>query len=454
MSMRTTIRNAAGVYLAGFVLLALAAGYWQLYASTTLARDPALNAARLQAAEERVTRGRILTADGQVVADNGPDRRRVYARVDLAHVVGYDSARYGLAGVEALADDRLSGHAGNFGALAAEWLQLPRRGADVTLTIDAQLQAAAARALGGRPGAIVVLDVHTGAVLVMLSQPGFDPNQLETQGPAWSSDPATPLLNRATQGLYPPGSIFKTITLAGVLENGVAQPSTPMDCPAQIVVQGATIVSHNEPRSGGTHDLTGAYAWSCNTAFARLGLSLGAGRLRATAQGFGWEEVIPLGLPVAASRLELTPGFLSSDDVALAATAYGQGELLVTPLQMALVAAAVANRGQAPTPYLVQQTTPPEFWRRALAPATADQVAEIMRTSGRDGWARTATTPALAVAGKTGTAEAPPGLPHAWYLGFAPADRPAIAFAVVVEHGGSGSDVAGPIVAQMLAGWH
>jgi peptidoglycan glycosyltransferase len=172
-------------------------------------------------------------------------------------------------------------------------------------------------------------------------------------------------------------------------------------------------------------------------------------------QAFGFGEAIPFdGLPVAASQWEVTSGFLDQDDVSVAATAFGQGELLVTPMQMALVVAAVANDGRVPQPFVIpgplKGLVP---WRVALDAGMARQVAEIMRVSGRDGWARSASTPAIPVAGKTGTAEAPPGAPHAWYIGFAPADAPVVAFAVVVENGGEGSSVAAPVVAQMLAGW-
>jgi peptidoglycan glycosyltransferase len=389
-----------------------------------------------------------------VLVQTAEDGSRTVTDQSLAHVLGYSSFRYGTYGVEEVANAQLMGEAGLSALPAAvqSLLHEERQGGDVRLTIDLKLQRAAAAALGGRAGAIVVLDAHSGAVLAMVSAPAYDPAAIDRDFAALRDDPSRPLLNRATQGLYAPGSIFKTVTLASALQNGVVQPDTPADCPVQIVVQGATVTSRNEPHAGATHDVASAYQWSCNTEFARLGIAVGPAALRATAEGFGFEASIPFdGLPVAVSRLETEPGFLASDEVALASTAFGQGQLLVTPLQMALVAAAAANGGRIPSPYVIQAPLKGLLpWRIAVDGRVAGQVADAMRLSGREGWARGASTPALAVAGKTGTAEAPPGAPHAWYLGFAPAADPRIAFAVVVEHGGDGAGVAAPIVAQML----
>jgi peptidoglycan glycosyltransferase len=304
--------------------------------------------------------------------------------------------------------------------------------------------------MGGSPGALVALDPRNGDILAMVSNPGFDPNvPIDDQFEALTSREDSPLLNRATQGLYTPGSTFKTVTLAAALQAGLVDAKTPATCPATIDVLGFPVTSHNEPPGKHTTNTADAYAYSCNTYFAQLGIQVGAERLTDMARGFGILDEAPFELPTVAGRLFTTPGYMSSDQ-GLAVTAFGQGELQVSPLQLALVAAAVANDGMVPKPRLLMSTQP-EDWRRAMSPEAAHELAGIMEYGVQQGWAATAAVPGVNVGGKTGSAEVAPGeSSHAVFIAFAPVEDPKIAIAVLKERAGAGSVEAGPVVKAVL----
>jgi len=476
MVLRGHIARTGRWFLITFMVISLALPYW------TIGRGPELLAraenVRPLDEEARTVRGRILDINGVELArtDAALDGyvKRVYAFPALAPVTGYWSLRYGMAGIEAARNDDLRGARGaSLGEqLAAGLLHEPAIGNDVVLTIDTRIQRVADEALGQEKGAVVVLDTRSGAVLALASHPFFDPNTLDTNMQHLIADAGQPLLNRATQGLYPPGSTFKTVTLIAGLEQGVVSPSTVFTYTLHPPdgqhhgwwhVSDQNILCQNHPSNNSPFDLTGAFIWSCNVAFGDIGLAVGADAYRDYARRFGLGKPIPFDLPTMASQLNHTPDYFSGQErfYALASTAFGQGELTVTPLQMALVAAAVANDGKIPQPYLVARVQSPQgrtlevarprTLSTVMSSATAATVRDMMIASVAEGWARSAGIAGIEVGGKTGTAEtAAQEDPHSWFIGFAPGDSPRYAIAVVMERAGFGSAQAAPAAKKVL----
>jgi peptidoglycan glycosyltransferase len=448
------IERVGVALLAGYLVIALAAGYWGIARAEGLRADSRVSGDRDAALAARLPRGRILDRHGVVLAQTveEPDgsRRREYAEAGAAHVVGYFSPGRGTHGAELAAAGRLTGRENDaFAGALRELTHLPGPPGDVTLALDLQLQRAALAAMNNAPGAAVALDPRTGEVLALVSNPGFDPSVDDRGWEQLQSRPDSPLLNRATLGLYTPGSTFKTVTLAAALSAGLVQPSTPAPCPGRIEVLGIPITSRNEPPGRSTQTARDAYAYSCNTFFATLGLRVDEPRLEETARAFGLLEAPPFELPTEAGRLHTTEGYLR-DDRGLAMTAFGQGELQISPLQLALVAAAVANEGVVPAPRLFHDATPSE-WRRALAPEVARDLAAVMEYSVQAGWASTAALPGVRIAGKTGSAEVGEGeASHAVFIAFAPVEAPRVAVAVLKERAGAGSSQAGPVVKAII----
>jgi penicillin-binding protein A len=435
------------------------------------------------------TRGAIVDRNGVVLAQT-QGGRRVYPDPGLGVVLGFQSRLYGTTGLEARFDDLLSGASAlsPTQVLEAELLGTPLelRAADLRLTLDSALQAAAEAALGDQTGAVVLLDTQTGAILAMASYPRFDPNQLVLPARASEADVAqvqaawqaltsradSPLLNRASQGRYPPGSVIKTLTAAAALDSGVVKgPEGAVTCPNRLETEaGAPPVRNSvenlSARTGDPSDLRRVFAWSCNTAFAQLGLALGPERFADYAARFG------LGFTDVASRtadlrdIEADAGSIASAPAflqrraGLADTAYGQGQALVTPLDMAQLAAAIANDGKLMRPYLVQEARSgdevryqarPEVLRQVVSPHTAQQLRSVMQTSVEIGYAKPVGLPGVTIGAKTGTAETPTGTPHSWFLALAPVEQPRFAIAVIVEYGGEGSRGALPVARQVLA---
>lgn len=431
--------------------------YWQAWRTdlATEDRNP-----RVLSAYRDPLRGRILDREGNVLAESQPDGRRTYADVSLAHVLGYIDPRYGSQGVELAFNGVLSGkrQEGWAGALDAEFRRGRAAGDDLLLTIDSRVQAAAAKALGGRRGAVVAIDPRNGEVLAMVSVPTYDPGNLEEDGEALLRDPASPLLNRATQGKYPPGSTFKVVTAAAALEQGVVKASTVVTCPGEIVIDGFPVSCRNTAQGVGTYPFSDAFAFSVNAIFADVGVKTGWADLEATARRFGFGGALDFTLDTAPT--EITAHGSAGTRVLLASTAFGQGELLVTPLQMAMVAAIVANGGIAVRPHLglaamdggrPGSALEADARRRVVDAAVARTLGEMMELVVSRGQAAGLTIPGVTVAGKTGTAETGrDGTSHAWFIAYAPADNPQIAVAVIVEDGGRGGEVASPIAGSIL----
>ena len=439
--MNTSITRLANTLFLGFLVIAGALGWWQVVqADALLARS---NNPRTVEEDARIVRGRILDRNGAVLAENAagaPGGSRQYSLPALAHVVGYHSTRFGSAGIEDTFDAFLRGaRAGNpLARLSDQLLHRAPVGADVRLTINADLSRVAAEALGRRSGAIVALDPRSGEVLAMVSAPYYNANQLAEHWDSLKDDDSAPLVPRATEGLYTPGSVFKLVTAGAALDFNAVQVDTAHDCTTDLVVDGFRIEQKNHPQ---LRRVTFAqdFAWSDNVTFAKTGLGLDTdypidfddaaphpypwereGTARSLqrfldyAHRFGFGERIPFDLPVAASQISTHEQRMSA--VELASTAFGQGELATTPLLMALVAATAANRGAMPAPYLVSEIRaadgsvlrphlPGGRLRQVVRPETAATLTRLMVLSVDEAYARAAQLPGVKVGGKTGTAE-------------------------------------------------
>lgn len=474
------VRVAVALSVA-FATLALAVGYWGVVQSSELVRSP--YDAAVIAASRTVPRGRILDRDGTILAlnkrDSNGDLYRAYAGPTISPVVGYASPRYGRAGIERSYDAELSGLSGDplrdpFRKFRSD----PYDPKDLTLSLSYELQKAVTKALGDQRGAVVMLDPRTGEVLAMASNPYYDANLItnpatsEAAFKALQEDPSEPLLPRATLGRYVPGSVFKIVTAIAGLGSGAATPDTTYaeQPPAEqdgLVVDGFTVRDGHHPETGARAlDLIGATEVSCNIWYALTGLTTGGESLIEYADRMGFDSPLPFDLPTAVSQVTggtgRAPGGFQ-DDVELANAAYGQGETFVTPLQMALVASTIANRGVLMQPHLVTaitgdggtRTISPTRMSTVLPAADAEAIAAAMREAVEGDLGRQFTTGAkvggIPTAGKSGTAElGGKGEPHSWFIGFAPADAPTVAIAVLVEQGGRGAEAAAPIAGDMM----
>jgi penicillin-binding protein 2 len=347
----------------------------------------------------------------------------------------------------------------------------PQDGPNLTLSIDASLQAAMEAAFEGRSGSAVALDPETGEILAMTSTPAYDPNQFTTgiEPAIWASlasDPDTPLMNRVIQGSYAPGSTFKVIAATAALEEGLITPETTFYCPGQLNVYNTTFRCH--PGGHGVVDLRRAIAISCNVYFYQVGIRLEIARLAKWAKLMGLGAPTGVDLPAEASglmpsaewklRVLKTPWYAGET----VSVAIGQGQVSATPIQMARVAAFVANGGRLVQPHFARQARTPQL-PPIVRPETIAAVKEGMRRVVAEGTGSRARLSEVEVCGKTGSAqvvgharlEKSPSVhemqPHGWFICFAPADRPRIALAVLVEHGRSGGESAAPVARRILA---
>jgi peptidoglycan glycosyltransferase len=479
-------RSLLPVSLAIAVAYAALAGglaYWQVVQAQALTADP-LNPLSLAAARS-APRGTIYDVNGNVLASNvkGPngERLRQYSYTIAAPVIGYASAVFGTAGLERSYDAQLTGlESLNPGdELLRKFRGQPYDPADLHLSLDINLQRVAADLLGDNKGAIVAIEPATGRVLAIVSNPTFNANRVvdpidgRTYMAGLQDRTDSPLLNRATQGLYVPGSVFKIVTSIAGLDSGAITPDTTYpDQPAELetgfLVDGFRI--HDFPRTVQTTEplnYAQALEVSSNIWFAHAGLDIGAQNLTDWAQRLGFGARIPFDLATSPSQVTGGGGALDGfqDRVELANAAYGQGEVLVTPLQMALVAASIANNGTLMRPSLVDSLTSssgavtqvqPQPWNQVCSFETAQIIRSAMQQAveGEFAVAAAAKIPGVPTAGKSGTAQVGPNVaPHSWFIGYAPADAPRIAVAVIVENGGLGSQRAVPMGGRLMGAY-
>jgi peptidoglycan glycosyltransferase len=409
-------------------------------------------------------------------------RDRVYASRSLSGVVGYWSRQFGSAGLEAAWNAQLSGviSADPLRDLTRKFQADPSDPQALRTTLVLSLQEAAVAALGRNKGAVVMLDPRTGEVLALASTPTYDASAVAN--PTTSArtfdkllgDANLPLLPRATRGRYVPGSVFKIVTSVAALGSGAVNPDTtyadqPKSEKNGWLIDGFRVKDGHHPETDGRAlNYEQAVEASCNIWFAETGVRTGGAALADWAARMGFGAQIPFDLPTATSQVTNGGGSIGggfTDRVELANAAYGQGEDLVTPLQMALVASTIANGGTLMKPHLVLEATgkggtttiAPEVLQRVVAPGIAAEIASAMRLAIAGDIGRIFTAGAavkgLGVAGKSGTAELDPGTaPHSWFIGFAPYDNPQVAIAVLVENGAHVVR-ASPIAGELLRDW-
>ena len=470
--MNRSIRRLYLVLAGGFGLLMLMLGWWQVVAAEDLKDRPG-NSQTIQA-ERLIDRGRILSADGKILAASRARRikgQRVYQRLYpqgslAAHVVGYTSEDAGKTGTESTYNRYLSGSFGTEPLLQRLNLK-EKRGADVHLSIDTRVQEVAEAGLAGKRGAVVAIDPSTGQVLAMASSPAFDLQDAVSEFDAIPTD-GSPFVDRATAGLYPPGSTFKVVTATAALESGEFTPSSTFDDTGSYATPGGPIRNFGG-ETFGEHNLTTALTNSINTTFARIGDEVGAEVLGATMDAYGFGKRPPIDLPadevLVSGRREggtVLPNGQEGMDVAR--VAIGQERLTVTPLQMAMVASAIANGGRLMAPRVMSrivdrggslvQTSKPEELAEVMSATTAADLTGMMENVVREGTGTAAalSSAGVTVAGKTGTAESDdPNRNQAWFIGFAPAENPTVAVAVVIEDtSGTGGIEAAPIAAEVM----
>jgi len=481
----TALGRMAIALMVAFGALAATAGYWQVFRAGDLSSSP--DDAAVVAAGRHVVRGEITDRDGERLAwtalDANGEPYRKYRSPSLSGVLGYASRSFGTAGLERAFDAQLTGitPVDPIADLVKKFRTDPSDPQALRTTLVARLQQAAVVALGAHRGAVVMLDPRTGEVLVLASTPVFDASAVADPSTATETfaslqaDKDLPLLPRATQGRYVPGSVFKIVTAVAALGSGAVttdttfaeQPGAEKD---GLLVSGFRVRDGHHRATGATPlDFLGATEASCNIWYALAGLQTGGDALAEWAGRLGFGAPIPFDLPTAVSQVTGGGGTFGGgffDAVELANAAYGQAETVVTPLQMALVASTVANDGTLMRPRLVMsfagragtEAVPPEVWRRILEPALARDIAVAMRRAvdGKIGrlYTRGAAVKGLTVAGKSGTAElGGSGEPNSWFIGFAPAEDPEIVIAVVVEEGGKGAERAAPIAGKLLTAW-
>ena len=491
--MNRQLNRLAVVAVVLLTALIVATTYWQAWAAGDLKakQDNAIQ----RVVQFTIARGLIYGADGKTVLAANKKKKvsnntfyfRRYPNGGLAaQTVGYSTVARSQSGLEESMNDYLTGSntdlSNAFHNLLNKLGQATVHGDSLVLTIRPKVQQLAQRLLGNRCGAVVALSPTTGAVYVMASSPTYNQNEVESPGGygrilhiRGACEGASALYNRATQGLYTPGSTFKIITAAAALDTGAYTPTSSFYDPGYCTVYGKQVSNAGNPDQGGREvfghlDFSTAFQHSVNSVFCNIGLKIGAKTVLDYAKRFGFYKTPPLETPATeryASGLyngaHLFDPKNPATQVDPGRLAFGQERMLATPLQMAMVASTVANGGVVPRPYLVQKVigpdgstiknTRPRNMGRAIKPETAAELNQMMQLVVTGGTGKAAAIPGIKVAGKTGTAET--GLPHvytAWFISFAPADNPQVAVAVVLQNqlNGFGGAVSAPIAKQVM----
>jgi penicillin-binding protein A len=484
-------RQIARLALVGVGLvtaLIVATTYWQTWATAGLADRQDNEIQRV--AQFSIQRGLIRAADGTILASNRVRKvggqtlyLRRYPQGGLfAHVVGYSTQSRSRAGLESSLNDYLTGSNSNLGTVLKTTLDRIRgatiKGNNVWLTVRPSAQRVAMEQLAGKCGSVVALDPRTGKVLVMASRPTYDPSLVEKdfariRTTSAACRPAAPLLNRATDGLFVPGSIFKVVTSAAALDSGRFTIDSRFVDKGYCIEYGKQVKNfgdQNGPEVFGSVDFLQALEHSINAVFCEIGKSIGAGRILGTSKQFGFYKDPPLETP----GNERSPSGLynhgklfypsnPATQVDPGRLAFGQERMLTTPLEMAMVAAAVGNKGVIMEPHVVDRVTAPgggivkrtrpRKYRRAMRTKTAADLTRMMEAVVTGGTGTAAQIPGIRVAGKTGTAETGGAgtLNTTWFIAFAPAGAPRVAIAVVLQNQtGAGGTTAAPIAKAVM----
>ena len=451
------IRKLLRLSLWGFIAVALCLAYWQVIMAPRLQADPYNQRQRLQLA--RIEPGTIKAADGVVILDRQHTQDGWEATYpggrDFAHLTGYGST----TGLQRGLRDALYG----LGQFDDPWQDLLRGqsiGNNVTLTLDSRAQKVALEELGTRRGAVVALNPATGAVLVMASSPSFDPAQVtatQAEFDLFRYDPQSPELNRALQGLYAPGSVFKLFTAATALDLKLAKLDTVFTCAGQERVANAKIVCRLASGHGRCTLDRGFYD-SCNIVFAKLGDKIGIKNFIAYTKKFHLLDPADVALPSSTGRMADFRGF--KGEIAMVEAAFGQGASMFSPFHIARLTAAIANHGHVLQPYLVQKVETPgkrvllqgkaKDFGQAVSRTAADQVAGMMVGVVEKGTGQVAAISGVTVAGKTGSAQINNKPANGWFTCFAPAEKPRAVVTVIIEGGETGSGSAAPVARRVL----
>jgi penicillin-binding protein A len=445
-----------GLFVVLFFVLVAFSSRWAVFGATRLRDNP--HNSRVVLEEQRIKRGIIRADDGTALARNRPLSGKRYARRYpfgplFALPVGFDSVRFGRAGLERYYNDELTGHKAELSDVLDSLLKKTTAGDELETSLDVKAQKVAYQALGNRTGAVVAMDVHSGAVRVLAGTPSFDP-----------SDPGHGnRFNLATQGLFPPGSTFKTVTAVAAIDTGKYTPDSTISGRDNKVISGTPL--HNfGGEDFGDVSLTFALTHSINTVFAEVGEKIGKATLAEYMDRFGFGADPPMDYPAE----QMSPsgsyrkGHVISERsryVDVGRTAIGQALLLATPLQMCTVAQAIGNGGVRMEPRLVQKvvepdgrtvdTPAPKEAERVMSADTAAKLTAMMKQVVKEGTGTAAALQGIELAGKTGTAEIDiaNGINDLWFIGFT--DKDAVAVVLSHEHG-TGGPVAGPIAKQVL----
>jgi peptidoglycan glycosyltransferase len=464
----------ARVFVVFVVLFGVLVGFtsrWTVFQADALRDNPKNRRELLE--EQKIRRGVIRAGDQAVLARSLKQSDDSYVRTYptdrlFSHAVGYSFVRQGRAGLERYYDDDLSGRKGELGSLIDRLSGSEQDGDNLLTSLDPGAQRVALEQLNGRKGAVVALDPRTGAIRVMASVPGYDPNTVKNQRAfsALNRDQDAPLLNRNTQAGYPPGSTFKVVTAIAAIDSGRYTPDSRIDGRNGKRISGVPL-NNDAGESFGDITLTEALTHSVNTVFGEVGEKVGKVTMKKYMDRLGFGRPVEVDLPRderAASgerqRGHIIPATNGAVDVGR--MAIGQDKLTVTPLQMAMVAASVANGGKLMKPHLGDRIVDrdgrtvdriePEEMSEVMSPETATQVGAMMDQVVKEGTGTAASLEGIDVAGKTGTAEVDHGCPNQlWFIAFAPAQDPRVAIAVTVECGtGFGGTVAAPIAKAVM----
>jgi peptidoglycan glycosyltransferase len=465
----TRIRNLFGLVVLLFTVLIGFTSYWSVFDADELEANSANKRPLLE--EQQIRRGLIRAADGSVLARNRAvgDSPRFYERVYpqgglFGHPVGYSFVERGRVALEREYNDELTGKHDEFETIFDELRGKEREGDDLVTTLDPSAQRTAIDALAGRAGAIVAIEPATGRVRTMVSVPGYDPNSIPDRFGDLRRAPGSPLPNRTVQSGYPPGSTFKAVTATAALDSGRYTPQSFVSgkSPKEI---GGVPLSNFGGEDFGRITLTDALTNSVNTVWGTVGESLGKHTMYDYMRRYGFNRKPLVDLPrdeMRASGVYDRRGDLlgAGDAVDIGRVAIGQERLQVTPLQMALVPAAIANGGSLMRPHIVREVrdrdarivrrVKPSEQSRVMKPGTAAALAQMMSNVVKEGTGTAAALEGIDVAGKTGTAEVGT-VNQAWFIAFAPVQAPRIAIAVTVERTtGQGGTVAAPIAKQVM----
>lgn len=452
---KITIRLKIVKYI--FLLLFLLTSLYILYFTLFQAKSISSNSfnRRLREYNSNIVRGNLLDRKNVLLVKSSKTKSNIirnylYSR-HFSHIIGYWTRNLGSSGLEAMYNQELINNNSTLETLKSKASGEYLYGNNLKLTLDKDLQIYASSQLNGKKGAIVVLNPKTGEILALISKPDFNPSNIQENWDSITTDADSPLLNRATDGLYPPGSIFKIIDTSSIIKNNIQESIV---CTGSVNIGGYEINDSGNEKHGDIL-LNQAFTKSCNSFFIKMGLKLGSENLFNESANFRFNKPISSDIKISQSTFPK-----KMNEQMLAQSSIGQGEVLITPIHAALIASTIANKGIMMQPYILDSIYSPsgkgikkyktKEIGRIIDESTAKTIKDLMVETVDKGTGSRAKINKVKVAGKTGTAENTHGNAHSWFIGFAPADNPRIAIAVLIENGGSGGKNAAPMAGKII----